>query len=161
MQMTYDFIDHAIAVSSVPPPFEIPRLQFVDAGLALAYTQALPENKNVSTSSTRATGAYLLEEWITDDGGEFTKFIHKVSCTPLIDPDEESYDIAEFLRPRFLLLTNSLRSKVGKGQDLFGEGNIEKGVERFENDHVCNSFCKLPAFGLKPFGGVEPSTSTA
>ena len=43
------------------------------------------------------TGAYLLKEWITDDGGEFMKFIHNVSCAPLLEPDEENYDLAEFL----------------------------------------------------------------
>ncbi|KAI6146731.1 hypothetical protein BKA82DRAFT_3980550 [Pisolithus tinctorius] len=42
------------------------------------------------------TGAYLLEEKIECDG-DFTKFIHNCDCVPLLNPDEEGYDIAEFL----------------------------------------------------------------
>ena len=97
MQMTCDFIDNAIAVSSNSPCFKIPHLRFVEAGLALAYMQVALENKTMSTPSTRMTGAYLLEEWITDDSGEFMKFIHNVSCAPLLEPNEENYDLAEFL----------------------------------------------------------------
>ena len=43
------------------------------------------------------TGAYLLEEWITDNRGKFIKFIHNVPCAPLLEPGEEGYDLAEFL----------------------------------------------------------------
>jgi len=98
LQMTYNFIDHTIARSSTHPPFKVPRLRFVEAGLALAYTQAPAENTAVqSSSSTRMTGAYLLEERIANDRGEFTKFIHNNSCIPLLLSGEDNYDIAEFL----------------------------------------------------------------
>ncbi|KAI6146730.1 hypothetical protein BKA82DRAFT_4015567 [Pisolithus tinctorius] len=53
MKMTYKFIDHAIAASPTPPPFLIPCLHFVDAGLALAYTQA-PESTSISASLSRS-----------------------------------------------------------------------------------------------------------
>ena len=100
MKMTYSFIDHAVIASPTPPPFKIPRLRFVEAGLALAYTQAPEPTLSVlaspSRSSTRMTGAYLLEEKIICDS-DFTKFVHNSDCAPLLDRDEDGYDIAEFL----------------------------------------------------------------
>ncbi|KAI6149554.1 hypothetical protein BKA82DRAFT_20948 [Pisolithus tinctorius] len=174
--MTYKFIDHAIAASPTPPPFLIPRLRFVDAGLALAYTQALESisvSASLSRSSTRMTGAYLLEEKIECDG-DFTKFVHNCDCIPLLDLDEEGYDIVEFLcftqhvqyiktkglvyiadyQGSQTLLTDPqilTHPSVGKGRDLFGEGNLEIGVECFETEHMCNSFCQWRGFQLQPF----------
>jgi len=40
LKMTYEFIDHAIDCAKEPPPFNILRLHFVDAGLLLAYSNA-------------------------------------------------------------------------------------------------------------------------
>ncbi|KAI6006423.1 hypothetical protein EDC04DRAFT_2583001 [Pisolithus marmoratus] len=153
MQMTYQFIDHAVNTYTIPPPFNIPRLWFVEAGLA------------TSSSSTRMTSAYLLEEKIICDG-VFTEFIHNVDCSPLLDPGEDGYNIAEFLC--FMQHVQYIKTKglayiadyqgislpdstVGRGKDIFGEGNLEIGVKLFEMEHVCNAFCEWPGFGLKPF----------
>ncbi|KAI6115137.1 hypothetical protein EDD16DRAFT_1551096 [Pisolithus croceorrhizus] len=126
------------------------------------------------------TGAYLLEEKIICDG-VFTKFIHNVDCSPLLNPDEDGYDTAEFLcftqhvqyvktkglayiadyQGSKTLLTDPqilTHPTVGRGKDIFGEGNLEIGVKLFEKEHVCNAFCKWPGFGLKPFrDGSETS----
>lgn len=37
LQFAYEFIDHCLYCSSEPPPFDIPCLHFVDAGLAVSY----------------------------------------------------------------------------------------------------------------------------
>ncbi|KIJ61402.1 hypothetical protein HYDPIDRAFT_96509 [Hydnomerulius pinastri MD-312] len=85
LKMTYDFIDRALGKAAENPPFDIPRLRFVDAGLVLAYSQ-----RPVST-------AYLAEEFISGLEDDFIKFIHNGEPTPLPDPGEPGYEIAEFL----------------------------------------------------------------
>jgi hypothetical protein len=91
--LVYDFIDRALAASPEPPPFKIPHVRFVEAGLALSYCQGT--NGKSKTGSTRA--AFLLEEVI--DGGDdgFIKFIHNMDCNPLLDPEDYGYDFALFL----------------------------------------------------------------
>ncbi|KAG2344992.1 hypothetical protein BDR05DRAFT_856565, partial [Suillus weaverae] len=80
LKLTYDFIDRCVASSSEPPPFPIPRVHFVEGGLALAYGDRKPGGK---TGSTRAV--FLLEEFIDSDGEDFVKFIHDMDANPLID----------------------------------------------------------------------------
>ncbi|KIM57534.1 hypothetical protein SCLCIDRAFT_130309 [Scleroderma citrinum Foug A] len=40
---------------------------------------------------------------------------------------------------------------VGRGQRLFSDGNVQKGVELFKKQHVCNKFCEWAGFGLSSF----------
>jgi hypothetical protein len=93
LKLTYDFIDRCIASSSEPPPFLIPRVRFVEAGLALAYHQggSKPGSKNGSTCAV-----FLLEEFIDSDGEEFVKFIYNMDANPLVDYDDYGYDLAVF-----------------------------------------------------------------
>ena len=39
---------------------------------------------------------------------------------------------------------------VGQGQRLFIDGNVQKGVELFEKQHVCNKFCGWAGFTALP-----------
>lgn len=87
LDLTYTFVDAAIQSSDLPPPFNVPRLRFVDAGLALVH----------SSASKTATGVYLVEEKILCGRNEFVKFIHNCDFGPSIGSDEDGYDIAEFL----------------------------------------------------------------
>ena len=96
LKMTYDFIDRAVDQADVPPPFNIPRLRFVNAGLALAHSAPRPSVKGKAPCGTLC-GVYLLEEKIHGGSAAFTKFIHNMDCGPSLDEDEEGYDIAEFL----------------------------------------------------------------
>ena len=96
LKMTYEFIDHAIDQADGPPPFKIPRLRFVDAGLALAHSAPRPTVKGKVPSGTLC-GAYLLEEKIEGGSAAFTKFIHNMDCGPTLEEYEEGYDVAEFL----------------------------------------------------------------
>ncbi|KAG2741061.1 hypothetical protein P692DRAFT_20752348, partial [Suillus brevipes Sb2] len=169
--LVYDFIDRAIADASDPPPFVIPHVRFVEAGLALSYSQG--SSKPTLKTGTART-AFLLEEVI--EGDDFTKFIHNMDPDPLLDPDQDGYEFALFLaftqhiqyvktgglvyisdyQGNTKLLTDPqimTHSSVSEGKDMFGGGNIEKAVSEFERRHVCNEFCKWPGFGLKTLGG--------
>ncbi|KAG0708674.1 hypothetical protein DFH29DRAFT_794821, partial [Suillus ampliporus] len=85
LEFAYNYIDHCIARSTNPPPFTIPRLRFIEAGLAL--------QKDVPLGP-----GFLLEELIGDDDSRnFIKYIHNMDCNPLLDADEFGYDIAAFL----------------------------------------------------------------
>ena len=96
LTMTYDFIDGAIAHSRKLPPFDIPRLRFVEAGLALAHSQPTKAPVKGKSSSTLC-GVYLLEEKIEGGSTVFTKFIHNMDCGPSLDEGEEGYGVAQFL----------------------------------------------------------------
>ncbi|KAG1890174.1 hypothetical protein F4604DRAFT_1568268 [Suillus subluteus] len=86
LDYTYDYIDHHISTSSTPPPFEIPRVCFVDAGVALGYGQrtatasagSRPGAKLADPTGGTVSAVYLLEEHITfGDNKEFTHDFRK------------------------------------------------------------------------------------
>ncbi|KAG2339325.1 hypothetical protein BDR05DRAFT_857216, partial [Suillus weaverae] len=76
----YDFVNHAIADTSDPLPFAIPQVRFVEAGLALSYSQG--NSKSTLKTGTACT-AFLLKKVI--EGEDFTKFIHNMDPDPLLD----------------------------------------------------------------------------
>jgi hypothetical protein len=94
LQFAYNFIDHCISRSTEPPPFNIPRLRFVHAGLAVSYAQPPPTTSHQKSKANIPRSGYLVEELIS---GDFLKYIHNMDCKPMLDPDELGYDIAEFL----------------------------------------------------------------
>jgi hypothetical protein len=49
------------------------------------------------------------------------------------------------------MLVDVLGRSVSEGNDIFGEGNIEKAVSEFEERHVCNDYCRWEGFALKAF----------
>ncbi|KAG9311681.1 hypothetical protein JVU11DRAFT_7918 [Chiua virens] len=184
LSMTYTFVDCALAASDRPPIFDIPRLRFVEAGLALGYanTSGGGGPRSVSCKAGSVSTAYLVEELIPD-AELFVKFIHNGSCLPLIEPGEPEYNVAEFLaftqhvqyvktgglayisdyQGSTSLLTDPqilTHPSVGEGSNIFSEGNLEKGVEEFENEHICNKYCKWPGFSLATFqSGVKRNPS--
>ncbi|KAG2356261.1 hypothetical protein BDR07DRAFT_1242123, partial [Suillus spraguei] len=85
LEFAYDYIDQCIARSTDPPPFTIPWLRFVKAGLALSYSQAASDPDQKSKGCFPLAG-FLLEELIGDDDGRnFIKYIHNMDCNPLLD----------------------------------------------------------------------------
>ncbi|KAI5990981.1 hypothetical protein EDD15DRAFT_2530894 [Pisolithus albus] len=68
LQMTYQFIDSAIEGAKVLPPFEIPHLRFVDAGLLFTYSDTLLAPAEGTGQPVKSRGtvniAYLVEEFI-------------------------------------------------------------------------------------------------
>ena len=103
LKMTYEFIDHAINGAKESPPFKIPRLHFVDAGLLLVYAYVPAGTlESVVPQSAKPSGTvsmmYLAEELISISlDKDFVKYIHNSDAAPcaLLDP-EEKY-IAQFL----------------------------------------------------------------
>lgn len=93
LQLTYNFIDRSIASSPEPPPFVVPHVRFVEAGLALCYSQGSSKS-GAKTGSMRA--AFLLEELIEGGDDMFLKFIHNMDANPLLDELDYGYDMAEF-----------------------------------------------------------------
>ena len=104
LKLTYNFIDRTVNNASALPPFEIPCLCFIDAGLVFAYSFA-----TVATNASEKTGQsvrpggtvstiYLAEELIpTSSEGEFVKYIHNGNAVPCDLFDTEANKIAEFL----------------------------------------------------------------
>jgi hypothetical protein len=90
MSVTYGFIDRFLGKSPIPAPFDIPRLRFVQAGIAVAQ-------RALNQRSTARAG-YLLEEYIDPLlQGPFIKYIHNADAVPLSEKGETDYDIALFL----------------------------------------------------------------
>ncbi|KAG2358075.1 hypothetical protein BDR07DRAFT_1254610, partial [Suillus spraguei] len=81
LTFSYEYIDHCVSASSEPPPFNIPCLCFVEAGLALSHDQVQPSHKSKLLAQLPHAG-YLVEELITD---EFLKYIHNMDCNPMLD----------------------------------------------------------------------------
>lgn len=67
-----------------------------------------------------------------------------------IDQSKPAHPYVPQLSIEISLITGS--RDVSQGQILFGDGNLEHGVTVFEDQHVCNKFCKWPGFNLEPFG---------
>ncbi|KAI6143627.1 hypothetical protein BKA82DRAFT_3983794 [Pisolithus tinctorius] len=88
LQMTYQFVDHAIEGAKVPPPFKIPRLHFVDAGLLFAYS-----DKPLATAGGSGQPEFI--PMSLDD--EFVKYIHNGNMAPCILLDTKAEEIVDFL----------------------------------------------------------------
>ncbi|KAG1737784.1 hypothetical protein EDB19DRAFT_1636734 [Suillus lakei] len=178
LEFAYNYIDHCIARSTDPPPFTIPRLRFVEAGLALSYSQAPRSDLNQKSKGCPPRARFLLEELIGDDDSQnFIKYIHNMDCNPLLDPDEFGYDIAAFLACTqhiqyaktgglaFIsdyqgdaeILTDPQVLTHPKGKNIFGDGNLEVEVSMFEEKHCCNDYCTWSGFGLERLPAVTVS----
>ncbi|KAG2352293.1 hypothetical protein BDR07DRAFT_1314419, partial [Suillus spraguei] len=97
LELTYAFIDRSIVSSAEPPPFNIPHICFVDAGLALSYSQhgsKVPAKGGSKAGSS--CGGYLVEEFIEGGPDEFVKFIHNMDSNLLLDYDNYHYELALF-----------------------------------------------------------------
>ena len=95
LDLVYNYIDQCIANAQYPPPFEIPQLRFVEAGLLFVYADR-PDTPKVSGGSrpTAIGHTYLAEEVINS---RFFKYIHNGSASPRQLTDSEANEIARFL----------------------------------------------------------------
>ncbi|KAI6145415.1 hypothetical protein BKA82DRAFT_129352, partial [Pisolithus tinctorius] len=92
LKLTYDFINSAVTSSVDCPPFYIPHVCFVKAGLALSYT-GHPQSNSKGPSTC---AIFLVEELIPGRSENFTKFIHNSSAVSLLDLGESGYDLTVF-----------------------------------------------------------------
>ncbi|KAG1822256.1 hypothetical protein EV424DRAFT_1321917, partial [Suillus variegatus] len=168
LQLTYDFIDCSIASSPEPLPFMVPHVRFVEASLALCYSQG-GSKSGAKTGSMQA--AFLLEELIEGGDDMFLKFIHNMDANPLLNELDYGYDMAEFFafmqhvqyvktsqlafisdyQGTTVLLTDPQIMTDPDELDIFGDGNIAESVSNFETQHACNEYCEWPGLGLKAF----------
>ncbi|KAG1740962.1 hypothetical protein EDB19DRAFT_1974957 [Suillus lakei] len=183
LQLTYAFIDRCIASSDEPPPFSIPRVRFVDAGLAFSYSQRDSKPTRMGSKPGSTCAGYLVEELIEGGSDTFLKFIHNMDSNPLLDEDDYRNKVASFFaftqhvqyvktgglafisdyQGSTELLTDPqilTDPSVGKGTDIFGDGNMECTVSMFEKQHKCNEFCEWRGFGLMPFVTTTEDEST-
>jgi hypothetical protein len=96
LQLTYAFIDGCIASSDEPPPFIIPHVCFVDAGMAISYSQWDPKPTRAGSKTGSTCVGYLVEELIEGGPDAFLKFIHNMDSNPLLDQDNYCYEVALF-----------------------------------------------------------------
>jgi hypothetical protein len=85
LDLVYKFVEKGIA-SRGNPPFLIPQMRFVDAAMAVEH--------NTGEGTERA---FLLEEMIGKDQGEFKKYMNNVSAIPLSFNRNEDIERAQFL----------------------------------------------------------------
>lgn len=94
LEIATDFIKKRLAEKAPDiPPFSIPTLRFVLAGIAVALKDIDP--KSIAASSTRAV--YLVEELILEEDGPFRKYVHNEQARPLMKTGHRDYVMAQFL----------------------------------------------------------------
>lgn len=96
LEVATDFIKKRLTEKAPDiPPFSIPTLRFVSAGIAVALKDINPNPKSIAASSTRAV--YLVEELILEEDGPFRKYIHNAQAIPLVKKGHRDYVMAQFL----------------------------------------------------------------
>ncbi|KAG2353191.1 hypothetical protein BDR07DRAFT_1246484, partial [Suillus spraguei] len=73
---------HAVAGAAEPPPFNIPHVCFVEAGLALSYCQ---DSSKPASKAASVCAGFLLKEVIDGGDEDFVKYIHNMDPDPLLD----------------------------------------------------------------------------
>ncbi|KAJ7206097.1 hypothetical protein GGX14DRAFT_343351, partial [Mycena pura] len=75
------------------PPFPIPKICFVRAGVAVVH----PAAKGGTTYTISLRRTCLLEEFINNPESEFVKFVHNGDAVPLLADNDPLYALADFL----------------------------------------------------------------
>ncbi|KAJ7759726.1 hypothetical protein DFH07DRAFT_772058 [Mycena maculata] len=182
LTFTYSFIFHFIDKSPYPPPFEIPDIRFVHAGVALVHEAGTGPN----SSKFSICRSYLVEELINEEDDGFYKYITNGSAVPFPLPptaNKSLSDLTEFLaftqhvqlhktdgmvylsdlQGSTKLLTDPqimTAPSIGDGAEIFGDGNVPGAFNAFSDQHICNAFCrwfKLPV--LEPVASPGPVTA--
>lgn len=109
LKFVYDFISSMLNQAAEPPPFEIPQLRFVEAGVLLVFSDAPGSRTTPSRAAAKAADShlkpsgtaevmYLAEEVIpTNSDEDFVKYIHNGHALPCNLSDPVAREIAEFL----------------------------------------------------------------
>ncbi|KAF8212824.1 hypothetical protein K438DRAFT_1565710, partial [Mycena galopus ATCC 62051] len=133
MDFTYSFLHLFLSNTDEEPPFTIPQLRFVHAGVAVSHDQVAG-----------------IEEFIDEESDGFVKFVHTGDANPLLDRDNPFYSIAEFLcftqhaqyfKTEGTVFLSDLPGMHAIGKDIFGGGNVGSVFEKFPHQHSCNAYC--------------------
>ncbi|KAJ7487093.1 hypothetical protein FB451DRAFT_1026091, partial [Mycena latifolia] len=153
MTFTYSFIQHFIDNSPHNPPFDIPAVHFVRAGVAVVHEQATGPVINARAR------AYLIEELIDEEHDGFHKFINNGSAVPVLTTNKSLSVLADFLsftqhvqfyKTGGMVYISDLQGaysflapnfSIGDSVEIFGEGNVPAAFNAFKEQHVCNKFC--------------------
>ena len=95
LTMVYDYVDTHVAQVKGSPPFNIPRLRFVEAGLLLVYADRPNTAKTMDQAKGRTVGMVYLAEEVID--GSFFKYIHNGSAALCQLTTPVANEIAQFL----------------------------------------------------------------
>ncbi|KAJ7643018.1 hypothetical protein DFH06DRAFT_999447 [Mycena polygramma] len=109
MVFTYSFIWHFVKNSPHPPPFEIPEIRFVHAGVAILHEQG----RQLNSSKSAISCSYLVEELIDQQRDGFHKFINIASAVPLPLPSTAGKSVAAVAE--FLSFTQHVQYYKTKG----------------------------------------------
>ncbi|KAJ7205242.1 hypothetical protein GGX14DRAFT_368183, partial [Mycena pura] len=147
------------------PPFPVPDMCFVHAGLAISHTSTSYDSAIANT--------FLIEELLDTSSSGFEKFINNGSAQPVEAAMSAHPDICMFLtftqhlqywksgEAIFLsdlqgttsvltdpqIITNP--SFAVRDVELFGDSNVPQAFENFPLEHHCNRFCtwfEVPSF---------------
>ncbi|KAJ7473367.1 hypothetical protein FB451DRAFT_1367350 [Mycena latifolia] len=153
MTFTYSFIQHFIDNSPHNPPFDIPEVRFVRAGVAVVHEQATGPVINARAR------AYLIEELIDEEHDGFHKFINNGSAVPVLTANKSLSTLADFLsftqhvqfyKTGGMVYISDLQGttnlltdpqimtspSIGDGVEIFGEGNVPAAFNAFKEQHV-------------------------
>ncbi|KAJ7443392.1 hypothetical protein B0H11DRAFT_2092188 [Mycena galericulata] len=175
MALTYAFIENYIENSPHIPPFEIPQVRFIHAGVAAVHQAASGPPSNNKSSICRS---YLIEEYIDEEKDGFYKFINNASAVPIKLPTADSSlsllatflsftQHVQYYKTKGTVYLSDLQGSsklltdpqimtapsIGDGVEIFGEGNVPAAFEAFPKQHICNQFCRW--FKLPPFEETE------
>lgn len=97
MDFAYAFIARENKVKG-PPPFEIPEIRFVEAGVILVHGALGTSGPSTAGPST-IRHAYLVEELIEEDHLDnfFIKYLHNASAKPVLQPNHPRWELSQFL----------------------------------------------------------------
>ncbi|KAF8996699.1 hypothetical protein BDQ17DRAFT_1171333, partial [Cyathus striatus] len=149
LSYSYSYIAQIISTKG-GPPFKIPEIRFVKAGVGIVHNAT---GSKTGGKSTTMRNVYLLEEFIENEGNNFIKFIHNGPARPLLDESDPLYVIAEFLcfmqhiqyeKTDSLAYVSDLQGVQSLEDDaaLFGQGNVGSAFDKFESEHICNEYCE-------------------
>ncbi|KAJ7671991.1 hypothetical protein B0H17DRAFT_1141282 [Mycena rosella] len=96
MNYIYSFIYHFVNTANTPPPFDIPKIHFFHAAIAVVNQQVVGPAAKATANICRT---YLVEELINEEQDGFHKFINNGSAVPVIlsATDKSLPALGEFL----------------------------------------------------------------
>ncbi|PPQ85881.1 hypothetical protein CVT25_015773, partial [Psilocybe cyanescens] len=93
LHLAHSFINQFLKTAEISPPFQIPNLCFVHAGIAFAQK----EIDAIGSAHSSLRASYILKELIQSTELPFQKYIHNSNAIPLQEPWEKGYNMGIFL----------------------------------------------------------------
>ncbi|CAK5265846.1 unnamed protein product [Mycena citricolor] len=163
--LSLSFVDYILKKTRpLPSSLIIPKICFVEGGIALVHDSTVGKNVHAASSHHRTL---VIEELIES---LFVKFVHNHAPVPYLAADHPLFYVADFLcftqhvqyeklgglvfisdyQGSELLLSNPqiMTSPDISKESMFGGGNVGALFTAFPEKHKCSGYCCF--FGLKP-----------